>query len=218
MATRTFFLLATLSACAVARNDPDDNGNADADAGVTPMADARPGSTGTDGSTSATCANPFTGVLATWTFAAEAGNQAQTPVTSKATAVTAGPVQRAAGLTPVSGANAINSSGWATAATRDTTKYYTLDLAPAHGCSMTITAASIDAKASATGPTMAVVSTSVDTFAEATALSTSAPSAPTLTMTPQTTGVEVRVYGFGASSGTGTMRLQTTLSITGSIQ
>jgi hypothetical protein len=224
MSRSTLLLIAACSiGCASAREEPIDNGPLDAamsgsDARLVDAQspDASGSSTGSDSGPTSGCA--FAGVLATWTFTNEAGNQASTAVGSSATGVTATAVQRSAGLTPVSGANSINSSSWPTAATPDLTKYYTFSVTPPAGCMLAITTLAIDAKASGTGPAMASAGTSVDAFAQKTTLSTSAPGTITLNTTPTTNAVEVRVFGYSAGAAGGTLRLQTTLTIDGSIQ
>lgn len=202
-------LVATLGACASAHNEPRD----DVDAAI----DAPKGSGSHDAATTG-CAQAFTGVLATWDFTGAAGNQASTAVKTTATGVVAGAVQRAAGLTAVSGANAINSSNWSLAAQPDLTKYYAFTIAPPSGCTLAISMVSIDAKASGTGPAMGALATSVDSYAQTTAISTAAPSTPALAPPPQVAPIELRMYGYGATATAGTLRLQTTLSITGSLQ
>jgi hypothetical protein len=157
------------------------------------------------------------GILATWSFTGDAGSQASTPATSTAQGVTAGDVQRATTLTAVSGANSINASNWSTAAQRDDTKYYTLTITPPTGCMLDLTSAAIDAKSSGTGPTSASVATSVDSFAAGQTVSTTAPSTPSLTVTNQTDTVALRIYGWTATGTAGTMRLQNTLTLSGSL-
>src|SRR4051812_12191031 len=122
------WIVAFGTGCAMARENP--NARVDA-AGSGGGSDARglDGSSsagidaGTDSGGSTGCA--FSGALATWTFTTEAGSQASTAASSTSHGVTASGVQRSTGLTAVSGQNSINSSGWPTAATVDTTKYYT---------------------------------------------------------------------------------------------
>ena len=133
-----------------------------------------------------------------------------------ATGITAGAVQRAAALTAVSGANSINSSSWPTAAQADATKYYALTIAPPSGCMLSLTALAIDAKASGTGPAAAAVATSLDAFAQLVTISTSAASTPAVTAT-HGGPIELRVYGYSASAAAGTLRLQGTLSVQGSL-
>jgi len=212
--------LTALAACATASSSQQ-QGTADAPSGhsdgpgggdglpphIDAAIDAPPGS----------CATPFTGALATWSFTGESGSQAQTAATAMATGVTAGPVSRSSALTVASGVGSINSSGWATTATLDSTKYYTFSVTPPSGCSMDLTKLSIDAKSSGTGPTMAVVATSADSYGQTAAVSTTAASMPTLTVTGATGAIEIRVFGFSASGTGGTMRIQTTLSVTGSV-
>lgn len=207
---RICLLVAALGACASARSEPRD----DVDAAI----DAPQGSGSADAATPTGCANAFTGVVATWDFTGEAGNQQSTAVKTTATGVVAGPVQRAIGLTPVSGANAINSSNWSTAAQPDLTKYYALTIAPPSNCTLAITMVAIDARASGTGPAMASVATSADGYALKAAVSTAAASTAAVAVPAQGAQVELRIYGYGASATAGTLRLQTTLSITGSLQ
>lgn len=207
---RMCLLVTALAACASARNEP----RGETDASI----DAPKGSGSADAAVPTGCAQPFPGVLATWDFAAEAGNQPSTAVTTTATGVVAGPVARSASLTPVSGQSSINSSAWSLAAQPDLTKYYTLAITPPNGCTLAITTIAIDAKASGTGPAMASIATSVDNYAEQTAISTAAPGSAAVTTDPQIVATELRVYGYGATAAGGTLRLQTTLSITGSLQ
>jgi len=166
---------------------------------------------------SGTCGSAFTGVLATWSFTGTTGSQASTAAASTATGVTAGAVTRAQGLTSVSGATSINSSGWPTTAAADPAKYYTFTLAPPTGCKLALTSLAIDAKASGTGPAVGSIATSADTFGSSIPLSTAAPGNLTLTVSDQTGSVEIRVYGYSATSTAGTMRIQNTLTATGSL-
>ena len=167
-----------------------------------------------DGSSSG-CAG-FTGVLATWDFTGQAGSQAATSPTSLASGVTAGSVTRAVALTAVSGLNSINASGWPTTATLDLTKYFAFTLTPPSGCTLDVASLSIDVKSSGTGPSVGKVATSADNFQATIVVSTSVPSAPALAIT-NAAMLEVRVYGYTASSASGTMRIQNTLTATGSL-
>lgn len=212
MRRRTILVTLALTACASGRMDEPavDGGPTDA-----PKPDAAapvdaPASSGG-------CTMAFTGTLATWSFAGETGNQTQTAVSTKANGVTAGAVTRAAGLTAVSGSGSINASGWPTSAQRDLTKYYTLTIAPPAGCTLALTGAALDARSSGTGPASAALATSVDSYAGAMTVSTTA--AGGVAFTAMANGMlEVRVYGFAATAAGGTLRLQNTLSLTGSLQ
>jgi hypothetical protein len=214
-------LLFVVTACASAREQPqvadaaNDKSRSDAaqhaDAAVQP-ADAK-----ADAPPSGSCASPFTGVLATYSFTGATGNQASTAASATATGMTAGPISRSAGLTAVSGATSINSSNWPLSATLDPTKYYALSVTPPAGCTLSLTSAAIDAKSSSTGPATASVATSADNFAAAVTISTSAPSTPTLAVTNATGAIEIRVYGYSASATAGTLRLQNTLTVSGSL-
>ncbi len=165
------------------------------------------------------CPQAFTGALVTWSFTGQNGTEASVSPTAMATGVTAGAVSRSASLTvPSGGQNSINASNWPTAAQLDPQKYYTFTVTPPSGCQMDLSSVSIDASASGTGPAMAVVATSDDTYAQTSSLSTSAPSTPALHVNGATTAIELRVYGFAASSASGTLRIQNTLTLDGTLR
>lgn len=214
MVRRALFLV-VVAGCATARQEPHDHDDGGVDAATQP-ADA-PRTTPADAPASVTCA-PFTGVLATYSFTGATGSQAQTAASSTATGVVADPITRSPGLTAVSGATSINASNWPIAAQLDATKYYTLTITPPAGCKLSMTTASIDARASSTGPGMASLATSADGFAAAAALSTAAPSAPSVAVTNASGAVEIRIYGYAATATGGTLRLQNTVTISGSLQ
>ena len=208
----TLALLA-LAACARGRSDEPlvDGSVTDAP----PTGDARPIDAPTQ---SGTCAQAFTGSLASWSFAGQAGTQASTPATTMATGVTAGPVTRAAALTAVAGTSSINSSNWPLTAARDATKYYAFTLTPPAGCTLSITGINIDTLSSGTGPTSAQLSTSADSYAATTAVTTSTSGLVAASVMNATGMLEIRIYGYAATGTGGTMRLQTTLSVDGQLK
>lgn len=178
---------------------------------------------GSDSGTSGTCSQPMaSGVLATWAFAGQTGDQATTAAASMAPGSTAGAIGRSSDLVAASGADSINSSGWPTSATLDTTKgYYTFTITPPTDCSVSLTQASVQARASGTGPSTVVAGTSADAFAQMSALTvtaTDSTSTPALSVNDATGSVEVRVFGYGATSTDGTFRIDGTLTLTGSFQ
>ncbi len=181
--------------------------------------DAAVDSSNGSGSNGSNTSNPcaFSGVLATYAFAGETGSQTQTVATTMATGVTADPIKRAATVTATSGANSINSTNWSTAAQVDLTKFYTFSITPPSGCTMTISTIAIDVKSSGTGPATGALATSSDNFATFKSVSTGTPSTVTASVTSNAM-LEVRVYGYGASSTGGTMRVQSTLTINGTLQ
>ena len=170
---------------------------------------------GSDGSNGG-CAMQFTGVLATWDFTGQPGDQASTPVSATAPGGVAGDITRAPGLVAMTGAGSINSNSWPTAATLDPSAYYTISLTPPSGCTLSLTAASIDAKASGTGPKSCAVATSDDNFMQTATCSTSTPSVPVLSVSGANGAVEVRIYGYAATGSAGTLRVENTLSLSGS--
>lgn len=206
---RTGLVMMWLAGCATAAEPPASSADASIDA-ITSTGGADAATTG--------CAQAFTGTLATWDFAAEPGNQPSTAVKMAATGVTAGPVQRAPTLTTVAGTNSINSSNWTTATQLDSSKYYAFTVTPPSGCALSITSLAIDAKASPTGPAMAAVATSLNAFTQPVAISTAMASTPSLSTAAQSSMIEVRVFGFGATATNGTLRLQGTLTVMGSLQ
>jgi hypothetical protein len=200
-----------LAACATASPSSlsGDGGNPNSDAQRITGGDAHG-----DASTSG-CS--FTGALATWDFSGQAGSEATVVAATMASGVTAGPVTRASALTSSAGSGSINSNNWPSSSALDATKYYAFTIAPPTGCTIKLTAIAIDAKASATGPASAVLGTSADSFVMTTPVSTSAASSPTLTVT-SSTSLELRLFGYSASATSGTFRIETTLTVNGSIQ
>jgi hypothetical protein len=191
-----------------------------------PMVDASPppvdapsgagsGSGSGSGTMSGSCAFPFDGTLAIWSFAGDAGSQTSTPAQTTATGLVAGGVARSSGVKPESGIGSINSSDWATTATADGTKYYTVSVTPPAGCLMDLTLLSVDAKASTSGPGSADVATSVDGFKSSTPVATSGRNAPMLSVANAPGAVELRVYGYAALKTTGTFRIAESLTLTG---
>jgi hypothetical protein len=166
-----------------------------------------------------TSTNPcaFSGVLATWDFTGELGSQTSTAAKSSAANVTAGAISRASVLTAVAGADSLNSSNWATASTVNTNKYVTFSITPKGSCTLDITQVSIATKSSSTGPTKVALATSNDAFAAMTTLTPNATSTPALSITGATTAIEIRVYGWAASGSGGTMRVDTTLTVSGAL-
>ena len=207
-------LVAGLASCATAEPSVanDGNNNTVVDAPRNVNADAR---TPTGDAPSGGCA--FSGVLATWDFTGQTGSEASVVSASAATGVTAGPVTRATALTAASGSGSINSTNWPTSGTLDATKYYAFTIAPPSGCSLKITTLGLDAKASGSGPATGVVATSSDSYAMTASASTSAPSTPALNVT-SSASLEVRVFGYGATSTGGTFRVENTLTVNGTIE
>ncbi|HUJ62665.1 MAG TPA: hypothetical protein VLX92_29385 [Kofleriaceae bacterium] len=171
-----------------------------------------------DAQQSGSCAQAFTGTLGTWSFASEPGSQASTSSSGSAPGVTAGEFKRSSGLTTSTGANSINSANWATSAQLDPSKYYTATITPPSGCTMSITGIGIDAKASATGPASGAVATDADNFQQTSPVDTNSQSSPSLSVSAATGAVEIRIYGYGASGTSGTFRVQTTFTVSGSLQ
>ena len=196
----------------------DDTGAMSGDTGV-PPADGGPVDTGAPGD-SGCIGSGYSGALVTFDLSAQAGNETSVAATTSAKGVTGGALSRSAALTAVSGSGSINASGWATMATADATKYFTFTVTPAAGCTVTLTSLALDVKASSTGPTKGDVATSADAFATHTAPAFAGTATPSVTLSgvSGSSAVEIRVYGYGASSSAGTLRIQNTMTLSGKIQ
>ena len=81
-----------------------------------------------------------------------------------------------------------------------------------------MTSVAIDAKSSGTGPSTAEIATSADQFAQNATISTSSPTTVPIAMSAVSGTLEVRVFGFGATGASGTMRVQGSLTVTGTIE
>jgi len=216
-------MLLVVSACAsaeVSRQEPEPDasrGTPTPDAAEPPApSDAPSGGLHGDAPGASGCA--FTGVLATWSFSGETGSEISKAVASTAANITATDFTRGSGVTAVNGAGSMNSSNWPTAASADATKYYTVTITPAAGCTMDLTSVAIDAKSSTSGPATAGVGTDADQFAYGTVVSTTAPSTPALSVTGATGAVEIRVFAWSSVGASGTFRVQNTFSVSGALQ
>jgi hypothetical protein len=167
---------------------------------------------------SSTCpGHGFTGALVTFDLTGQTGSETSAAAKSSATGVMGGALSRASGLTAVAATGSIDSSGWSLGTTADPTLYYTFTVTPAAGCSVALTSLAIDVKASATGPANVDVGTSVDNYA---ALSTpvAGTSIGTVTLSASAAApISVHVFGYGATSSAGTLRIESTMTLSGTI-
>jgi hypothetical protein len=173
------------------------------------------GNVDTDASTGSSACS-FSGVLAKFDFTGEPGSQASTVATSSAPGITAGSLSRSGTITAASGSNSMNGSGWPTSAL-DGTRYYTFTLTPG-SCVLDITSVSIDTKASTTGPIDGAIATSDDGFATTSAFTPGSSTKVSLSVSGTSKAVEIRLYGYKASGSAGTMRIQNTMTVTGSLK
>jgi hypothetical protein len=163
-----------------------------------------------------TCSS--SGVLATYSFSGAPGNQAQQPAASTATGVIATPIVRSPTLVADAASSSISASNWSLNTQLDATKYYTFSLVPATGCILSLTSLTIDTHASPNGPEMSALATSADNYATKIAIATSGVSTPALAVMNATGAVQIRVYGYAASTTGGSYRLETTLTVSGSVK
>jgi hypothetical protein len=192
----------------------------DADAGAPDTArrpdTAPPPDTGPP-DTGSTCATAgFSGALVKFDLSSQPGSETSAAATSTATGVTATALSRSAGLTATTGSGSMNSSNWPSIV--DATRYYHFSIAPPAGCTVALTTLAVDFSASGSGPTTADVATSMDNFAaHKGSMSASGSGSISLAGVGGTAVIEVRVYGYGASSAAGTFRIQNTLTLSGTL-
>jgi hypothetical protein len=120
-------------------------------------------------------------------------------------------------ITPNAGADSINSNGW-NSSTLDLSDYYSFGVTPSAGFTLNLSSLSYVERRSGTGPTSFAIRSSVDGFTT-NLFSYSLLAANTSDTTKNfslagvsslqnlTSGVTLRLYGFGASSAAGTYRL-----------
>jgi hypothetical protein len=166
-----------------------------------------------------TCASHgYAGVLITFDLSRQPGGEPSVPPMSTAAGVTSSALARAPALTATGGSGSINSSGWATSASADPAKYYSFTVSPASGCAFTVASLSLDVSASATGPGAGDVATSADGFTQRAGTFAGTSSGQlTVVAGPSAGALEIRVYGYAASGSSGTLRIQNTMSLSGSI-
>jgi hypothetical protein len=161
------------------------------------------------------------GVLATFDFTGQLGNQVSTPVTSNVQGLTVGAISRGSGLTAVSGKNSINSSGWPGSSSLNlaSTSYLTLTVTPDPKCKLDLSSMSVDTQTSPTGPAKAAVSTSADAFKTSTAFTPgNGVSNVTMSVSAATGAVEIRIFGHASVDPSGTMRVQNTFTLSGALK
>jgi hypothetical protein len=147
----------------------------------------------------------------------EPGNEPNVSPRSSASGVTVGALTRAAGLTANAGSNSINASNWTLSSMANPGDYYTFTITPGAGCELSLASLALNVQASATGPLAGEVATSADGFASHTA-SFATTGSPQVTLSAtSSSAIEVRIYGYGASSAAGTFRLSTGLTLSGSV-
>jgi hypothetical protein len=167
---------------------------------------------------SGNCTMPFSGVLATWSLAGATGSQTSTSAGTTAPGVTAMPLTRAPALIAATGTGSMNSTNWPLGPALDPMSYYTIAVSPPAGCNLSVSSLVADIKSSNTGPASAAAGTSADSYAATSPVATNAPSTPTLSATITSGNLEIRIFGYGATMTSGTMRVQNDLSVMGSIQ
>lgn len=159
----------------------------------------------------------FTGVLASFDFTGEPGDQSSTSPSTTASGIGAGNVTRSSSVTGVTGLDSMNSSGWGTGGSADSSKYYTFTITPDSKCTLDITSVSVDSKSSTSGPAKGAVATSDDSFGSKTQFTPGGSGSVSVSVTGASGAIEIRVYGYSAGSASGTFRVQNTLSVTGSL-
>lgn len=160
---------------------------------------------------SAITANSQAAILATYDLTGAAGTQASNNATSKDAGVAATAITRGSGLTGNAGNNSLNSAGFG--ASFDANDYVQVGIAPVAGGTLNLDNLFFNTQRSNTGPATIEVRSSLDNYGSAITTLTP-PSAATAqavalpgTFDALTSGVTFRLYGYGASSASGTFRL-----------
>ncbi|HKP69693.1 MAG TPA: YDG domain-containing protein, partial [Pyrinomonadaceae bacterium] len=130
---------------------------------------------------------------------------------------------RGTGLTAASLTNAFNSSGWTTSATPDANDYYEFTITPNAGFAFSTSELRIGLQRSSTGPPNLVLRSSLDSYASNIGPVIAPPTGSTATTTIDLSPVAglqnamapvtLRFYGYGASSGAGTLRIERVTSV-----
>ena len=154
-----------------------------------------------------------TTVIASFTFDGSVGSE----VNYAANTLDIGSLQscvitRGPGILPASGAGSFSSSGFSAAF--DASEYYSITLTPVVGVTISPIELALDGRRSGTGPLNWELRSSVDSYSM-TLVSGSLPEDTTVHrqtaaiggMGDFSTPVELRLYAYGASSGSGTWRL-----------
>ena len=164
-----------------------------------------------------TCA--FVGQLVSFDLTKIVAGQASLAPTTKGPGVNAASLA-IVGVTVAPTNGAMNATNWPMGGV-DVTKYYSFSVTPPAGCRMTLTALTVDLKASSAGPAMAAMATSVDGYAALTSLAISSAggsaTVPLAGIRGVNGSVEIHVFGFNARSTVGTMRIENMLSLPGSL-
>jgi hypothetical protein len=111
----------------------------------------------------------------------------------------------------------MSSSNWPTTAHLDPSTYYTLTVTPPDGCLLDLTTMDVNAETSQTGPTSAEILTSADNFLFPTQVFTAMPTSATLQVSDAGSAVELRIFGFFAATGSGTLALDGSLDVRGAV-
>jgi hypothetical protein len=219
-------LLTSVVGCAIAeRGTTSDGGNKPIDSQFHPYydapiyGDAKNPDAAIMADAAPMCATMSSGVLATYSFSGNAGNEATEPAASAAPGIIGTPLLRSNGLVAELASSSFSSSNWPTSTQVDPNRYYKFSIVPSStGCLLTLTSVSIDPHSSPNGPTMASVGTSADNFATKIPIATSSASTPALAVTNASGTVEIRIYGYAATTSGGTFRLDSTLTVSGSLK
>ena len=160
------------------------------------------------------------GTLGNYATAGLSGVSASIPPSNVATNATFSNLTRGSGLTATSVTNAFNSSGWTTSSAPDANDYYEFTITPNAAHQFSASELRVGLQRSSTGPPNVVLRTSLDSFASNIGPVISPPIAPVAVATSvidlttvtglqnSSTPVTLRLYGYGASSSAGTLRIE----------
>jgi hypothetical protein len=160
----------------------------------------------------------FAGTLVTFDATPLVGSAVQLAPASTGPGVAASPLTRA-GVGAVGASGGFNANGWPTAGL-DLGKHFTFSIAPPAGCAVRVSQISLAVAASSSGPQSAALATSADGYAtpKPFALSGVTVDVPLAAVGAASAPLELHLYGYGATSTTGTLRVTDVLTVTGSLE
>jgi hypothetical protein len=98
------------------------------------------------------------------------------------------------------------------------TLYYTFTVTPAAGCTVGLTSLALDVQASSTGPKNVEVGTSADSYATLSTAVAGTSSGNVALSASAAAAVTVHVFGYAASGSAGTLRIQNTMTLSGTLE
>lgn len=168
-----------------------------------------------------TIASASFGQIASYNMSGIAQPATTVPASSSDPNASASNMARGAGITATSGANSINSRNWSTNTSAESGKFLEFTITPSATHNLSIASLTFNGRRTSTGPTTIELFTQNGAEAEVsrgTISPTTSDANYTIPFAYNTNGAPLtfRIYGYNASSGTGTFRINS-LSVNGNV-